>query len=54
MSDIEMSDIDLIKLLWKLLCDDLTDGDMPSKGDLKVILHELFVRGIIEEEEFPH
>jgi hypothetical protein len=46
-----MTDLELIEFLWKLLVDDLVDGDTPSKEDLAKIKTELEARGL--ESELP-
>ena len=47
-----MNDPDFIVFLWKLLSDDLFDGDTPSDEQLEILYTELNTRGIIEGE-FP-
>lgn len=47
-----MSDEELIKFLWKLLWDDLSDGDTPSDKEMETLRVELTKREIIDGE-FP-
>lgn len=47
-----MNDEELIKFLWRLLWDDLSDGDTPSDEEMEILKVELTKRSIIEGE-FP-
>lgn len=47
-----MSDEDFIKFLWRLLWDDLSDGDTPTDMEWSTLLNELTLRGILDGE-FP-
>lgn len=47
-----MTDIELIKYLWRLLANDLTDGDTPSNEELQIVWDELVKRGLEEGEVF--
>ncbi len=41
-----MNDQELIEFLWKLLWNDLSDGDVPSDDQLYTLKEELTKRGI--------
>jgi hypothetical protein len=47
-----MSDLELIKFLWKLLYDDIM-GETPSSEDLDKLVKELTIREILDGE-FPY
>lgn len=47
-----MSDKELIEFLWRLLWEDLSDGEIPSSDEQDVLLKELTDRGILNGE-FP-
>ena len=47
-----MTDHELIEFLWKLLWNDLSDGDVPSDDELYTLKTELTKRGILDGE-FP-
>ena len=47
-----MNDPEFIEFLWRLLWNDLSDGDTPSQEEIKVLKIELTKRGIIDGE-FP-
>lgn len=43
-----MNDKELIKFLWELLWNDLSDGDTPSDEELETLVRELTKRGILD------
>jgi hypothetical protein len=47
-----MSDKEFIEFLWRLLWDDLSDGDTPSDSEMEILRVELTKREIIDGE-FP-
>lgn len=47
-----MNDQELIEFLWKLLWNDLSDGDVPSADEIYTLKEELTKRGILDGE-FP-
>jgi hypothetical protein len=47
-----LSDKELIKFLWELLWNDLSDGDTPSDTEMDILRVELTNRGILDGE-FP-
>jgi hypothetical protein len=49
-----MNDQELILFLCKLLWDEVSDGDTPSKKDWDDISLELKIRGLNPEEIFPY
>lgn len=48
-----MNDEEFIKFLWRLLWDDLSDGDTPSDEEFETLKIELNRRGIIDGD-FPY
>ena len=48
-----MTDLELIKFMWYLLHSDLSDGETPTDKECELVVHELFRRGILEEDEWP-
>lgn len=50
----DMTDIELILYLCKLLWDDVSDGDTPSDEDFRIISHALEDRGIDPDEIFSY
>jgi hypothetical protein len=47
-----MNDTEFILFLWKLLIEDLTDGDVPSEEEFETVRQEFIKRGL--EEEWEH
>jgi len=45
-----MTDKEFIEYLWKLLWDDLSDGDTPSNEDWDILRKELSARNINIED----
>jgi hypothetical protein len=41
-----MKDRDLLKVLWKMLKDDLFNGKVPTDGELAQVIEELHNRGL--------
>jgi len=48
-----MEDNELIEFMWKIIYDELSDGDMPSDKDIHTLVIELYRRDILDEPEFP-
>lgn len=46
-----MTDIELIKYIWTLLANDITDGDVPDVKQLKLVKDEFAKRNIKMTDE---
>lgn len=43
-----MTDFELIDFLWRLLWNELSDGDTPSDEEMETLRVELTLRGILD------